>query len=199
MPKYTKFTRKKYMKKHKRGRTQRGGYLFYPGPGDDVHAFEGAYTNLKDRVSSFVPSFPNLNPLSYFRTGPPIAAAPVAVDYAPAPAPAAADKPLVGNLEYQSNGDFKADSPMNVEAEAGEAGDAGDAGAGDAGAEAGAEAGDAGDGAGDAGDGAGDADDARDKQAGGRRRRRRQTTKKRKGSNKRKRTMKRRRSIRRRR
>ena len=193
MPKYTKFTRKKYMKKHKRGRTQRGGYLFYPGPGDDVHAFEGAYTNLKDRVSSFVPSFPNLNPLSYFRTGPPIAAAPVAVDYAPAPAPApaaaaAADKPLVGNLEYQSNGDFKADSPMNVEAEAG-----------DAGAEAGAEAGDAGDGAGDAGDGAGDADDARDKQAGGRRRRRRRTTKKRKRSNKRKRTMKRRRSMRRRR
>ena len=195
------------MKKHKRGRTQRGGYLFYPGPGDDVHAFEGAYTNLKDRVSSFVPSFPNLNPLSYFRTGPPIAAAPVAVDYAPAPAAAAAaDKPLVGNLEYQSNGDFKADSPMNVEAEAG-----------DAGAEAGAEAGDAGDGAGDAGDGAGDAgagagdagaeagaeagdaDDARDKQAGGRRRRRRRTTKKRKRSNKRKRTMKRRRSMRRRR
>ena len=177
------------MKKHKRGRTQRGGYLFYPGPGDDVHAFEGAYTNLKDRVSSFVPSFPNLNPLSYFRTGPPIAAAPVAVDYAPAPAAAAAaDKPLVGNLEYQSNGDFKADSPMNVEAEAG-----------DAGAEAGAEAGDAGDGAGDAGDGAGDADDARDKQAGGRRRRRRRTTKKRKRSNKRKRSMKRRRSIRRRR
>jgi hypothetical protein len=53
MPKYTKMTRKKYMKKHmkqyRRGRTRRGGYWFYPGPGDDEHV----WTKMKNKASSF--------------------------------------------------------------------------------------------------------------------------------------------------
>jgi len=43
MPKYTKSVRK-----NKRGRSRRGGYWFYPGPGDDEHAF----TKLKNNFSS---------------------------------------------------------------------------------------------------------------------------------------------------
>ena len=47
MPKYTKSLRKNNMK-NKRGRSRRGGYWFYPGPGDDEHAF----TKLKNKFSS---------------------------------------------------------------------------------------------------------------------------------------------------
>jgi len=36
------------MRKNKRGRSRRGGYWFYPGPGDDEHAF----TKLKNKFSS---------------------------------------------------------------------------------------------------------------------------------------------------
>ena len=195
------------MKKYKRGRTKRGGYYLWADENDN----EWVGTKLKNRAfsfipSSFVPSFPNLNPLSYFGKDPVIADAPVAVepavepaveaDYAPAadyaasPADAAAVKPEVGKLDYPLDGAEAGDtmdSPMNVDAEAGAMGspmkvDAADDATGspmnvDAPA---AEVGAA-------------------EQAGGRRRRRRRTTKKRKRSNKRKRTMKRRRSIRRRR
>jgi hypothetical protein len=48
MPKYTKSVRKSNMRKNKRGRSRRGGYWFYPGPGDDEHAF----TKLRNKVSS---------------------------------------------------------------------------------------------------------------------------------------------------
>jgi len=48
MPKYTKSLRKNNMRKNKRGRSRRGGYWFYPGPGDDEHAF----TKLKNKFSS---------------------------------------------------------------------------------------------------------------------------------------------------
>ena len=179
------------MKKYKRGRTKRGGYYLWADENDN----EWVGTKLKNRAfsfipSSFVPSFPNLNPLSYFGKDPVIADAPVAVDYAPAdaPAPAPADyaaspadaaavKPEVGKLDYPLDGAEAGDtmdSPMNVDAEAGAMGSPMnvDAPAAEVGAA---------------------------EQAGGRRRRRRRTTKKRKRSNKRKRTMKRRRSIRRRR
>ena len=36
------------MRKNKRGRSRRGGYWFYPGPGDDEHAF----TKLRNKFSS---------------------------------------------------------------------------------------------------------------------------------------------------
>jgi len=48
MPKYTKSVRKSNMRKNKRGRSRRGGYWFYPGPGDDEHAF----TKLRSKFSS---------------------------------------------------------------------------------------------------------------------------------------------------
>ena len=48
MPKYTKSVRKNNMRKNKRGRSRRGGYWFYPGPGDDEHAF----TKLRNNFSS---------------------------------------------------------------------------------------------------------------------------------------------------
>ena len=48
MPKYTKSARKSNMRKNKRGRSRRGGYWFYPGPGDDEHAF----TKLTSKFSS---------------------------------------------------------------------------------------------------------------------------------------------------
>jgi hypothetical protein len=171
MPKYTKFTRKKYMKKYKRGRSKKGGYWLYPGPGDDVHAFESAYTSLKDRVSSFVPSVPNLNPLSYFGKDTPMADAPDAVDYAPATSPAYAADPVDELPVEQPDGQLE--YPANVAAADADA----DAAAADV--------------------AAADANADAANQAGGRRRRRRRTTKKRKRSNKRKRTMKRRRSMRR--
>jgi len=195
MPKYTKFTRKKYMKKYKRGRSKKGGYWLYPGPGDDVHAF----TKLKDSVSSFVPSFPNLNPLSYFgKKGPLMTDASVAVDYNTPAADAVVDNtpvgPPAGQLEYPSysaNADADADagagamsSPMEVAADVADADVAADvAAATGSPTNVGAPAAEVG--------------DVPPGQAGGRRRRRRRTTKKRKRSNKRKRTMKRRRSMRR--
>jgi hypothetical protein len=48
MPKYTKSVRKNNMRKNKHGRSRRGGYWFYPGPGDDEHAF----TKLRNNFSS---------------------------------------------------------------------------------------------------------------------------------------------------
>ena len=48
MPKYTKSVRKSNMRKNKRGRSRRGGYWFYPSPGDDEHAF----TKLRSNFSS---------------------------------------------------------------------------------------------------------------------------------------------------
>jgi hypothetical protein len=48
MPKYTKSVRKSNMRKNKRGRSRRGGYWFYPSPGDDEHAF----TKLRNKFSS---------------------------------------------------------------------------------------------------------------------------------------------------
>ena len=48
MPKYTKSVRKSNMRKNKRGRSRRGGYWFYPSPGDDEHAF----TKLRNNFSS---------------------------------------------------------------------------------------------------------------------------------------------------
>jgi hypothetical protein len=185
MPKYTKFTRKKYMKKYKRGRSKKGGYWLYPGPGDDVHAFESAYTSLKDRVSSFVPSVPNLNPLSYFGKDTPMADAPDAVDYAPATSPAYAADPVDELPVEQPDGQLE--YPPDVAAAAADV-DAATANVAAADADADAAAADV---------AAADANADAANQAGGRRRRRRRTTKKRKRSNKRKRTMKRRRSMRR--
>ena len=48
MPKYTKSVRKNNMRKNKRGRSRRGGYWFYPSPGDDEHAF----TKLRNKFST---------------------------------------------------------------------------------------------------------------------------------------------------
>ena len=48
MPKYTKSVRKSNMRKNKRGRSRRGGYWFYPSPGDDEHAF----TKLRNKFST---------------------------------------------------------------------------------------------------------------------------------------------------
>ena len=193
MPKYTKFTKKKYMKKYKRGRSKKGGYYLWPDENDN----EWVGTKLKNSVSSFIPSVPNLNPFSYFGKKDPVMAD--APDYTPA-ADAVDNTPVgppVGQLEYPS---YSADayagagamsSPMEVAAYVAAA----DA---DVAADAANVAAD------DANVAATDADAAETEaraaeMAGGRRRRRRRTTKKRKRSNKRKRTMKRRRSMRRRR
>lgn len=104
MPKYTKSVRKSNMRKNKRGRSRRGGYWFYPGPGDDEHAF----TKLKNKFSNgdwkFWQKKPEFVPL-----------APVSSDYAPAaeePAPAMAEEAPMpmpeqpqaeGSLEYPSS------------------------------------------------------------------------------------------------
>jgi hypothetical protein len=96
MPKYTKSVRKNNMRKNKRGRSRRGGYWFYPGPGDDEHAF----TKLRNKVSSGSWKFWQKQPEE----------APVASDYQPAaeePAPAMAEATQMpeqaqGSLEYPS-------------------------------------------------------------------------------------------------
>jgi hypothetical protein len=102
MPKYTKSVRKSNMRKNKRGRSRRGGYWFYPGPGDDEHAF----TKLRSKFSSGDWKFWQKKPED-------IPLAPVSSDYQPAaeePAPmAAAEEPMPeqpqaeGSLEYPSS------------------------------------------------------------------------------------------------
>jgi hypothetical protein len=97
MPKYTKSVRKNSMRKNKRGRSRRGGYWFYPGPGDDEHAF----TKLKNKFSNgdwkFWQKKPEFVPL-----------APVSSDYSSAaPEPAMAEEAPMpeqaqGSLEYPS-------------------------------------------------------------------------------------------------
>jgi len=84
------------MRKNKRGRSRRGGYWFYPGPGDDEHAF----TKLKNNFSSGSWKFWQKKPEEV----------PVASDYQPAaedPAPAMAEETQMpeqaqGSLEYPS-------------------------------------------------------------------------------------------------
>ena len=96
MPKYTKSVRKNNMRKNKRGRSRRGGYWFYPGPGDDEHAF----TKLKNNFSSGSWKFWQKKPEE----------APVASDYQPTedvPAPVMAEEAQMpeqaqGSLEYPS-------------------------------------------------------------------------------------------------
>ena len=95
MPKYTKSVRKTNMRKNKRGRSRRGGYWFYPGPGDDEHAF----TKLRNKVSSGSWKFWQKQPEEV----------PVTSDYLPAaeePAPMAEETQMPeqaqGSLEYPS-------------------------------------------------------------------------------------------------
>jgi len=96
MPKYTKSVRKSNMRKNKRGRSRRGGYWFYPGPGDDEHAF----TKLKNKFSSgswkFWQKQPEIVPI-----------ASVSSDYAlaseqTAPAEEPMPEQAQGSLEYPS-------------------------------------------------------------------------------------------------
>ena len=96
MPKYTKSVRKNNMRKNKRGRSRRGGYWFYPSPGDDEHAF----TKLRNKVSSGSWKFWQKQPEEV----------PVTSDYLPAaeePAPMAEETQMPeqaqGSLEYPSS------------------------------------------------------------------------------------------------
>ena len=90
MPKYTKSVRKNNMKKMKRGRSRRGGYWFYPSPGDDEHAF----TKLRNKISSGSWKFWQKQPEE-------VVVMPVSSDYQPA-----AEEPMPeqaqGSLEYPS-------------------------------------------------------------------------------------------------
>ena len=81
MPKYTKSVRKSNMRKNKRGRSIRGGYWFYPSPGDDEHAF----TKLRSKFSSGSWKFWQKQPEEV----------PVVSDYQPAE-----EEPVQGSLEY---------------------------------------------------------------------------------------------------
>ena len=81
MPKYTKSLRK-----NKRGRSRRGGYWFYPGPGDDEHAF----TKLRNNVSSGSWKFWQKQPEEI----------PVSSDYQPAAEQTAPEEQAQGSLEY---------------------------------------------------------------------------------------------------
>lgn len=90
MPKYTKSVRKNNMKKMKRGRSRRGGYWFYPSPGDDEHAF----TKLRNKFASGSWKFWQKQPED-------VVVMPVSSDYQPA-----AEQPMPeqaqGSLEYPS-------------------------------------------------------------------------------------------------
>ena len=90
MPKYTKSVRKNNMRKNKRGRSRRGGYWFYPGPGDDEHAF----TKLRNKFSSGSWKFWQKQPEEV----------PVVSDYQPAAEEPAPEEPMPeqaqGSLEY---------------------------------------------------------------------------------------------------
>jgi len=99
MPKYTKSVRKNNMRKNKRGRSRRGGYWFYPGPGDDEHAF----TKLKNKFSNGdwkfwqkKPEFVPLAPVSSDYSS--AAQEPAMAEEAPMPMPEQAQ----GSLEYPS-------------------------------------------------------------------------------------------------
>ena len=100
MPKYTKSVRKSNMRKNKRGRSRRGGYWFYPSPGDDEHAF----TKLRNKFSTgnwkfwqkqpeFVPLAPVLS--NYM----PAAEEPAMTEEATMPEQVQAE----GSLEYPSS------------------------------------------------------------------------------------------------
>lgn len=88
MPKYTKSVRKNNMRKSKRGRSRRGGYFFYPSPGDDEHAFTKLRSNLSSGNWKFWQKKPEEVPVM-----------PVSSDYQPA-----AEEPMPeqaqGSLEY---------------------------------------------------------------------------------------------------
>ena len=92
MPKYTKSVRK-----NKRGRSRRGGYWFYPGPGDDEHAF----TKLRNKVSSgswkFWQKQPEEVPIVPDYQSEPEVTAPVVAEEAPMP------EQEQGSLEYPSS------------------------------------------------------------------------------------------------
>ena len=92
MPKYTKSVRK-----NKRGRSRRGGYWFYPGPGDDEHAF----TKLRNKVSSgswkFWQKQPEEVPIVPDYQSEPEVTAPVVAEEAPMP------EQEQGSLKYPSS------------------------------------------------------------------------------------------------
>jgi hypothetical protein len=105
MPKYTKSVRKSNMRKNKRGRSRRGGYWFYPGPGDDEHAF----TKLRSKFSSGDWKFWQKKPeevslvppvLSNYMPATP-EPAPDMAEEAPTPMPEQAQ--AEGSLEYPSS------------------------------------------------------------------------------------------------
>ena len=109
MPKYTKSVRKSNMRKNKRGRSRRGGYWFYPGPGDDEHAF----TKLKNKFSSGDWKFWQKKPED-------LPLAPVSSDYQPAaeePAPmAAAEEPMPEQPQPQGSLEYPSPEPTPMEA-----------------------------------------------------------------------------------
>jgi hypothetical protein len=85
------------MRKNKRGRSRRGGYWFYPSPGDDEHAF----TKLRNKFSSGNWKFWQKQPED-------VVVMPVSSDYQPAAdVPAPAEEPMPeqaqGSLEYPSS------------------------------------------------------------------------------------------------
>ena len=87
------------MRKNKRGRSRRGGYWFYPSPGDDEHAF----TKLRNKLSSGSWKFWQKQPEE-------ASVMPVSSDYQPnaeQPAPVMAEEAQMpeqaqGSLEYPS-------------------------------------------------------------------------------------------------
>jgi hypothetical protein len=171
MPKYTKSVRKSSMRKNKRGRSRRGGYWFYPGPGDDEHAF----TKLKNNFSSGNWKFWQKKPEEVSLVPPALSNY---MPAAPEPAPEEAPMPMPeqaqaeGSLEYPSSEPTPMESspPMEQESYAPEPPVSESV-----------------------------AVEEPAPITGGRRRRRSRTTKKRKRSNMRRRTNKRRRSNKRRR
>ena len=78
------------MRKNKRGRSRRGGYWFYPGPGDDEHAF----TKLKNNFSSGNWKFWQKQPEE-------VAVVSVSSDYPPVVEEPMPEK-VQGSLEYPS-------------------------------------------------------------------------------------------------
>ena len=74
------------MRKNKRGRSRRGGYWFYPGPGDDEHAFTKLRNNFSSGSWKFWQKKPEEVPLMS-----------VSSDEQPAE-----EEPVQGSLEYPS-------------------------------------------------------------------------------------------------
>jgi hypothetical protein len=180
MPKYTKSVRKSNMRKNKRGRSRRGGYWFYPGPGDDEHAFTKLKNNFSsgnwkfwqkkpEEVSLVPPVLSNYMPASEEQPAP--------AEEAPMPMPEQAQPE--GSLEYPSS-EPTPQAPMDQEQAQMEPNPPMDNN------EASLEP-------------SPETPTAEQDLKGGRRRRRSRTTKKRKRSNMRRRTNKRRRSNKRRR